>query len=223
MKKPIIYRLTNYDYSLLPNEFLRARERGAQGPADWTTRTGYSPGYPAWNLLYYTLLCSLKPDEFNLLIETGTNIGSSSIVLAQALRDSGRPGLLRTVELEPDNHECARANVKAAGLDDLIELICGDSIACLPGMLDGPVQIAFLDGNHLEDHVAREFELVYPYLTADGLVIFDNTYEIADAGEDQRVHGALKQIQRRFGGNLVSFPIASWYTPGIAIWQSKSV
>lgn len=221
MKTPIFYRWTNYDLTLLPSAYLRELERGVTGMEDWTKRTGYSPGYPAWNLVYYMLLCTLKPEQFNLIVETGTNVGCSAIMIAQALRDSQRPGVLRTVELDPENHSKARSNVAQAGVSDLVQLYQGDSLATLPAMIDGPVQVAFLDGHHLEEHVIKEFEIVYPRLLPDSLVIFDNTFQIADSGEDQRVNGALKRIRKTYGGNLVNFPIASWYTPGIAIWQKE--
>lgn len=221
MKPPIYYRWTDYDRSLLPNAFLREREVGIKDSEDWTQLTGYSPGYPAWNLIYYVLLCTLKPEQFNLIVETGTNVGCSAIVIAQALKDSKRPGLLRTVELESENHEKACSNVREAGVEHLVELYRGDSIATLPRMIDQPVQVAFLDGHHLEGHVMKEFEIVYPHLKRDAIVIFDNTYQIADPGEDQRVNGALRKIVKQYGGNLVNFPVASWYTPGIAIWQKE--
>jgi predicted O-methyltransferase YrrM len=221
MKAPIFYRWTDYDLSLLPSAYLRELERGATGMEDWTKRTGYSPGYPAWNLVYYMMLCTLKPDRFNLIVETGTNIGCSAIMIAQALRDSKRPGLLRTVELDAANYAKAQHNVSAAGVSDLVQLYHGDSLATLPAMIDGPLQVAFLDGHHFEEHVIKEFEIVFPHLPPDGLVIFDNTYQIADAGEDQRVNGAVQRIRQRFGGNLINFPIASWYTPGVAIWQKE--
>lgn len=50
---------------------------------------------------------------------------------------------------------------------------------------------------------------------------FDNTYKIADKGEDQRVNGALKIIKNKYGGNLVNFENASWFTPGQAVWQKS--
>ena len=127
--------------------------------------------------------------------------------------------MVRTVEIEPPNYEKAKLNAEKAGVADRIEFYLGNSLEVLPSIANQPVQVAFLDGNHLHDHVIQEFETVLPFLKPDSLVIFDNTYEIADVGEDPRVNGALKSIQKRHGGNLVNFPIASWYTPGFAIWQ----
>jgi len=56
-------------------------------------------------------------------------------------------------------------------------------------------------------------------LADDALVLFGNTYQIAEDNEDQRVNGALKTILDRHGGNLINLEFISWYTPGLAIWQ----
>ena len=84
------------------------------------------------------------------------------------------------------------------------------------------IALAFLDGNHFHDHVVREFELIVDRMRPDGLVVFDNTALIAEGDEDPRVHGALRTIVSRFGGNLVNLPFCSWYTPGIAAWQRQA-
>jgi len=77
-----------------------------------------------------------------------------------------------------------------------------------------------LDGSHLQDDVLREFTLVYPKLTNDSVVLFDNTHPLrGDNDPEQRVNGALRVIERDYQGNLVNFPHASWWTPGQAIWQ----
>ncbi|RNC81470.1 MAG: class I SAM-dependent methyltransferase [Phycisphaera sp.] len=223
MRDPLFYRMTDYDRSLLPNEHLRTLDANAVDRKEWEATTGYSIGYPAWGMLYYTVLCRLRPDAFNLIIETGTNIGSSSIVLAQAIKDSKGSGEVRTVELEPEYSAKARDNVTKAGLRDIVRFYEGDAIEQLPEMLTGDdkVAVAFLDGSHLYQQVIREFELVEPHLDDDSVVIFDNTYLIAEPKEDQRVNGALREIKRRFGGNLINLPYCSWYTPGMALWQRQ--
>ncbi|MEM1072611.1 MAG: class I SAM-dependent methyltransferase [Planctomycetota bacterium] len=223
MRKPVFHRMTDYDRRLLPNAHLRAMDENATDREGWVEGSGYSVGYPAWGLLYYLTLCRLDPDADSLIIETGTNQGASSVLLAQAISDSRGTGVLRTVELEADNVAKAKANVEKAGLTGLVEFHEGDAIEMLPTMLEGdrPLAVAFLDGSHLHDQVISEFELVQPRLEPDSLVIFDNTYRIAEPHEDQRVHGALHTILDRFGGSLVNLPYCSWYTPGVAVWQRR--
>ena len=68
-----------------------------------------------------------------------------------------------------------------------------------------PIRIAFLDASHLFDDVISEFEIILPLLGPQSIVIFDNTYLIAEEHEDQRVNGALREILRRYGGQLSKF------------------
>jgi hypothetical protein len=180
VKKPLYYRMVEYDTALLPNRYLATLDRGSTTPEEWKRRTGYSIGYPAWGLLYYVVLCRLDPSDFNLVIETGSNLGCSSIIIGQAIRDSKANGVLHTVEIDESNFSQARENILQAGLQDEVRLHLGDS-----------------------------------------LVVFDNSYRIASADENQRVNGALRYILRTHGGNLVNFPFCSWYTPGMAIWQKQ--
>ena len=84
------------------------------------------------------------------------------------------------------------------------------------------IRAAFLDGSHDEPDVLREFELVEPRLDDGAIVFFDNTYQIADAGEDQRVNGALRAIKETYGGNILNLEFVSWFTPGLAIWQRET-
>ncbi len=223
MKDPIYHRLVEYDTALLPNRYLATLDRGSTTPEDWERRTGYSIGYPAWGLLYYSVLCRLDPDNFNLVIETGTNLGCSSIIIGQAIRDSRAKGVLHTVEIDEINFARARENIRRAGLQDEIQLHRGDSLEVQPMILREyqSIAMAFLDGDHRFRQVVDEFELILPKLKDDSIVVLDNTYGIASANEDQRVNGALRYILKTHGGNLVNFPFCSWYTPGMAIWQKR--
>ena len=158
-----------------------------------------------------------------LFRSTGTNWGCTTIVLAQALIDAGCQGRVITFELEPENAERAKANLQAAGVADRVELYLGDSLQNLPNVLQNlsGIRVAFLDASHLYNDVRQEFEVVLPRLADDALVIFDNTYRIAEDGEDQRVNGFLCEMQSRYGGNLINMEFVSWYTPGLAVWQRQ--
>ena len=223
MKEPVYYRTVGYETTLLPNRHLATLDAGSITPEDWLRRTGRSIGYPAWGLLYYALLCRLDPHGFSVVIETGSNLGCSAIVIGQAIRDSKGDGILHTVEIDENNFAQATENIRRADLEAHVRLHLGDSLDVLPGILrqHESISLAFLDGDHRFRQVVDEFELILPKLTDDSLVILDNTYRIADADEDQRVNGALRHILRTHGGNLVNFPFCSWYSPGMAIWQKQ--
>lgn len=221
MKDPIFHRMYDYDRRLLPNRHLAELEEGVSTLEEARLRTGASIGYPGWGLIYHLLLAHLAPERENVVVETGTNWGCTTIIIAQALIDSGRPGRVHSIEIDPDAHAKARANVEAAGVADRVTLHLGDSREKLGEILSdaGSVRAAFLDGSHFEPDVLAEFAAVLPKLDDDGLVVFDNTYPIASDNRDQRVNGALRTILAEHGGNLVNLPYVSWFTPGLAIWQ----
>lgn len=225
MKSPIFHRMFDYDRSLLPNRHLALLEENVRTIEEARERTGATIGYPGWGIIYHILLSHLDRLRSEVILETGTNWGCSTIILAQALIDAKCEGRVLSVELDPDNAAIAKKNLEAAGVAERVEIHVGDSRAVLPELLENQydVRFAFLDSSHLFDHVMAEFSSVVPKLTDDALVVFDNTYQIAEQGEDPRVNGALRAITDQYGGNLVNLEFVSWYTPGLAIWQRNGL
>lgn len=221
MKPPKFYRLFDYDRARLPNAHLRSLDEGVADIETARTRSGLTIGYPGWSLIYDLAVSTIDPDGDNPIIETGSNWGCTTIVLAQALIDRKARGHVWTVEIDPANAAKARANYQAAGVADRVTLVEGDAKATVRDLVKdmAPIRFAFLDGCHLHDDVVIEFEGVVDRLAPGALVVFDNTYEIADFPEDPRVNGALKTIVAKHGGNLINLPFVSWYTPGVAVWQ----
>ena len=156
-----------------------------------------------------------------MIIETGTNMGSTAIIIAQAIADSGRDAILHTIEIDSEVHASAQDRFELAGVAPYIVSHLGDSHQVLHDLVaeGSSVRMAFLDGNHFHNHVVAEFDLLLPALEPDGLVVFDNTGLISEDDEDPRVNGALRTIVATHGGNLINFPFCSWYTPGMALWQ----
>ncbi|GAB4375948.1 MAG: hypothetical protein Kow00121_22300 [Elainellaceae cyanobacterium] len=223
MKPPKFFRHFDYQRSLLPNPFIAELEKGVETIEQAVSKTGYTIGYPGWNLIYYILLSHLKPNQHNIVIETGSNIGCTTVILAQAIKDSLAEGRLYSIELDPDNYDKAKHNLMQSGVADFVDIRLGDSKNILKTLVNElpVIRTAFLDASHLLNDVFTEFEIIYPNLEEDSIVIFDNTYQIAEPGEDQRVFGALHKIKDTYGGNLINFEFVSWYTPGLAIWQRK--
>lgn len=210
-------RTFDYDRRLLVNPYLAEQEAASHDLRSAVANTGLSLGYPAWNLLYYTLLCSLPSSEA-VVVETGTNQGFSTIVLAQALIDAGTEGVVRTVDIDAEVVELAKRHAERAAVAERIRFHVGDSRDFLTGLAGevDHVDFAFLDGDHRAEAVVAEFERLHPLVTAcDGKIYFDNT---GSGG----VAEALRHIHATWGGNLVEFPSCSWAPPGNAIWQPES-
>ncbi len=221
MKSPIYHRMFGYDTNLLPNRHLAFLEQGANTIEEARERTGASIGYPGWGLIYHLLLSHLDREREEIIIETGTNFGCTTIILAQALIDSGCKGKVITIEIEEKNVKVAENNFEMAGVNSRIDVRCGNSYDILPEVAKEieSTRFAFIDGSHLSEDVLFEFEILLPNLASDALVLFDNTYPIADEGEDQRVYGALGTIKERYGGNIINLEYVSWFTPGLAMWK----
>jgi predicted O-methyltransferase YrrM len=198
------YRQSDYNFDLIPNQWLRERERSHEH-----IPVGLSPGYPAWGMLYYAVLTS----KHDLVLEIGTNHGASTIIMAQAILDSGEPGRIITIEKSDVLANVAYENFKRAGVSELILQATNssaDELKRMAGVFD--VDIAFIDGSHDYQGVIDDFLGIIKLLTPKGLIIFDN---ITMGG----VHDALDWIRVAYGGNLVDFPRCSWSPPGVAFWK----
>ena len=79
------------------------------------------------------------------IVEFGTSFGISTLHLAAALRDNGR-GHLITSEFEPSKAARAKANLKAGGVIDLVEIREGDALETLSVDLPETIDLVLLDG-----------------------------------------------------------------------------
>jgi predicted O-methyltransferase YrrM len=102
-------------------------------------------------------------------LEIGSAQGYSAIWIGMGLRDSG--GKLVTIEYDPQRAKEAMANVKRAGLDDVVQVISGDAFAQIP-KLAGTFDCVFVDA-WKRDYI-KFFELTYPRLDEGGLFLGHN-------------------------------------------------
>jgi len=203
MNPPTDYRMFDYDRNLVPNAWIRAQEG--------TPAIGLSIGYPGWGLLYYAVISHLQAGKHNVILEIGTNLGASTIIMAQALIDSKRSGRVITIEKDLITAGIARTNIESAGVQDRVQSLIGKSGEVMRWMAP-PIDIAFIDGSHDAPDVIDDFDNVLNLLSPDGLMIFDNT---TMGG----VYDALKVIRDTRGGNFVEFPCVSWSPAGMVFWK----
>jgi predicted O-methyltransferase YrrM len=211
-------RIFNYRKSLIPNRFVSSQEVDVWDIFDAKDKTGLSMGYPSWNLLYYSLLCHLTRPITAVVIETGTNLGFSTIMLAQVLKDLESLSRVITIDIDKDLLKKAAANVAQAGLSDYVDFRHGDSTEVLEDLVSENkiyrcMDFVLLDGSHRAEDVFEEFSIIHESVSAaKGMVFFDNT---ALGG----VADALDRIKKAFGGNLIQFYNCSWSPNGNAIWS----
>jgi predicted O-methyltransferase YrrM len=138
----------------------------------------------------------VRSSRARTIVEFGTSFGVSTLHLAAALRDNGGGRVIST-EFEPTKVARARANLSAAGLDDLVEIRVGDALETLARDLPEEIDLVLLDG--AKNLYPKILSLLEPRLRSGSLVLADN----ADWSPDY-----LARIRDAAGG-YVSVPFSN--------------
>jgi predicted O-methyltransferase YrrM len=131
------------------------------------------------------------------ILEVGASNAFSTIWLADAARSNG--GRVTSLEADAEKISLARANLAAAGLEGVVELIEGRAADTLP-TLPGPFDLVFLDADR-SSYLAY-LDIVVPKLRSGGLLIADNA--TSHAGELQDFLARVKSHAELFA---VTVPI----------------
>jgi caffeoyl-CoA O-methyltransferase len=103
------------------------------------------------------------------ILEIGAASGYSGIWLGLGARETG--GRVVAIEYDPTRAKEAAANVKKAGLDDVVRVVHGDAFKEIP-KLQGTFDMVFLDA--WKPDYKKFFDLVFPRLDAGGLFVAHN-------------------------------------------------
>lgn len=103
------------------------------------------------------------------VLEIGSASGYSAIWMGLALRETG--GRLVTLEYDPERAAEADANVREAGLSDVVRVIHGDAFKEIP-LVEGDFDIVFLDA--WKPDYKKFFDMVFPRVSAGGLFLAHN-------------------------------------------------
>jgi caffeoyl-CoA O-methyltransferase len=115
---------------------------------------------------FISLLCASAPD--GICLEIGTSGGYSGLWLSLACRAAGRK--LTTHEISDAKVEIATETFKAAGVDDIVEVIPGDARKHLGRYRK--IGFCFLDAE--KEAYEECYDLVVPNLVEGGLLVADN-------------------------------------------------
>ena len=163
-----------------------------RGLADRTVRLGRRVGW-------YALVRALHPEH---VVETGTDKGLGSVVLAAALLRNGT-GRLTTIDVNPES-----GYLVTGRYGSVVDRLVGDSLAEI-GRLDGAVDVFLHDSLHTFEYETAEFVAVEPRLREGAVVLSDNAHE----------SDALSGWAERTGRTFSFFderPAGHWY-PGDGI------
>jgi predicted O-methyltransferase YrrM len=106
------------------------------------------------------------------ILEIGTNIGYSSILMADELTRSGlNNSKIITLEINPEIAKEAEMNFKRAKVDVIIEIVVGNAIDTIP-KLEGLFDLVFLDAEKKEYY--EYLKLIEPKLNHLAVIVADN-------------------------------------------------
>ena len=103
------------------------------------------------------------------VLEIGGAYGYSAIWIGLGLRETG--GRLTTIEFDPARARVAAANVRNAGVADIVTVVAGDAFAEVP-KLAGPFDLVFVDA--WKRDYKRFLDLLLPRLSPRGLFLAHN-------------------------------------------------
>jgi predicted O-methyltransferase YrrM len=102
-------------------------------------------------------------------IEIGGASGYSAIWLGLGLRETG--GRLTTIEYDPVRSQELKANIAAAGLDDVVTVVAGDAFKAVPAE-PGTFDFVFIDA--WKPDYQKYFDMTFPRLRRGGLILAHN-------------------------------------------------
>lgn len=125
------------------------------------------------------------------ILEVGTAIGYSAMLFSGFLKPGGK---IDTIERNEQMLEQARKNIKAAGLQDTINVIAGDALEVLE-CLDKEYDMIFLDA--AKGQYSEFLEQSKRMLVAGGLLVSDNVLYKGMIATDELVVRRKKTIVTR--------------------------
>jgi len=141
------------------------------------------------------------------VLEIGGANGYSAIWIGLGLRETG--GRLVTIEYDAARAKDAEANIKAAGLSDVVQVVSGDAFKAIPG-LPGAFDFVFLDA--WKKDYQRFFDLVFPRLDNGGLFVAHNVVnkasEMGDFLTTLRTHPGLRSAIVSPSGEGISVSVS---------------
>ena len=112
-------------------------------------------------------------------LEIGAASGYSAIWIGLGMRDTG--GKLVTIEYDNARAQQAIANIKKAGLSDVVQVISGDAFAEIP-KLAGTFDFVFCDA--WKRDYQKFFAMVFPRMDKGGLFLGHNVINKRDEMSD---------------------------------------
>ena len=151
------------------------------------------------------------------VLEIGTFTGFSALMMAEALPEDGT---LITCDQNPKSAEVAREFFAKSPHGHKIELRLGPALDTIRS-LTGPFDFVFIDADHSEKAVSKDFYGIYEYVSPDGLIILHDTNPETREDTEPGFCGDAW----RFAQHLVAVPyeaVTLPFHPGLTIIRKRS-
>ena len=143
--------------------------------------------------LIEVLLASMRPLR---ILEVGTAIGYSSLIMNRYLGEKGR---ITTIEISKDMVEIARKNILEAGKESKITILEGDAGAVLPTLTES-YDFIFMDA--AKGQYINLLPTCLKLLKRNGLLVSDNVLQNGDIAKSRwsipRRHRTIHQRMRSY-------------------------
>jgi predicted O-methyltransferase YrrM len=155
------------------------------------------------SLLYHGALVTPDP---GIIVEIGSYLGRSTVVLASAVASSGRG---RVVAVDPHTRALGipdlpehdtrlefLGNLERAGVSEHVELQHTYSVEAAAAWAGEPIRLHFVDGWHSREAVVEDVSHWARFLTPDALVVFDDYMvydEVRKGVQDLHDAGTLRR------------------------------
>lgn len=161
------------------------------------------------------VLLAMRPAK--RILEVGTNIGYSVVVMGRACPDA----VIETIEIDQETLDVANEFVARGDVQATVIFHQGAALDVIP-RLDGPFDFVFIDC--VKTEYTAYLDLLMPKIASGGVVVCDNLLwkgQVATEGESSRdrATAALHQFNEQFvmHPNLVSTVVAVGDGTGIAV------
>lgn len=138
----------------------------------------------------------LKITDPKNILEIGTAIGYSSLIMAKASSDMAK---ITTIEKRKDMVNIAKENINKSNYKDKINVLHGDARELLP-KIDKKYDFIFLDAS--KGHYLDFFNKSIKLLKKGGVILSDNVLYKGMVANDELVHRRKKTIVKRMRSYL---------------------
>lgn len=162
----------------------------------------------------------VKSNGIKNILEVGTAIGYSGILMAKEIEENG--GKLYTIEIDEERYNLAQENFKKSGLNNIVS-IKGDAVEEIK-KIDEKFDFVFIDAS--KGHYMEFFEDSYKLLNKDGIIFIDNImfrgylykeYPKRFKTIVRRLNEFIEYLYSRDGGEFVLLPFGD----GIGLFRKE--